>query len=83
MLHKPFDGKLRVEATRFRQSEFRLGIVPLEGRCSRQKSVDNKGPVPFVNCSSKLRNTGINAAQANLANAQVHVPEAAVWIAGT
>jgi hypothetical protein len=41
---------LRIEATRFRQGEFRLGIVPLCGLSCRQKGIGPKGPKPCVNC---------------------------------
>ena len=33
---KPFDCELRVETTRLRQSQFRLGVVPFRGLSSRQ-----------------------------------------------
>ena len=66
MLRKPFDRELRIETTRLRQSEFRLGVVPLRGLSSRQKGVGKIGPVPCVNCSLKLRNRRVKPTQANL-----------------
>ena len=75
MLRKPFDRELRIETTRLRQSEFRLGVVPLRGLSSRQKGVGKIGPVPCVNCSLKLRNRRVKPTQANLGNAQDRVPE--------
>jgi hypothetical protein len=35
---KPFDCELRVETTRLRLSQFRLGVVPLRGLSSRQSA---------------------------------------------
>jgi hypothetical protein len=34
-LQEPFDGELRIETTRLRQSEFRLGVVPRRSLSSR------------------------------------------------
>ena len=76
VLQEPFDRELRVEATRLRHGEFRLGVVPLRGLSSRQKGVGKKGPVPRVNCSLKLLNRRVKPTQANLGNAQVRVAEA-------
>ena len=82
MLHKPTDRELRNEATGFRQSEFRLGIVPLRGLRPCQKSVGNKGSEPSVNRSLKFRNSRVKPTTKNLANAEVHVPDTDKWIAG-
>ena len=44
---KPFDCELRVETTRLRQSQFRLGVVPFRGLSSSQhRSRKNRSGIP-------------------------------------
>jgi hypothetical protein len=70
ILFIPFDRELRIEATRLRQSEFSLGIVPLHGLTRRQIGVGKIGPEPCVNCSLKLRKRRVKPTQASLGSAQ-------------
>ena len=79
---EPFDRELRIETTRLRQSEFRLGVVPLRGLSSGQNGVGNIGPVSCVNCSLKFLDRRVKPTPANLGKAQVRVPDAAEGIAG-
>jgi hypothetical protein len=78
MLRKPFDRELRIETARLRQSEFRLGVVPLRGLSPRQKDVGKVGPVSCVNPSLKLSNRRVKPTQTSLANAQ-DLPAESRW----
>jgi hypothetical protein len=53
-LLQPIDRELRDEATRLRQSELCLGVVPLRGLRPCQKSIGNKGSEPCINRSLKF-----------------------------
>ena len=43
-LRKKFDCELRIETTRLRQSEFRLGVIPIRGLSTRQKGAITLDP---------------------------------------
>jgi hypothetical protein len=82
MLRRPFDGELRIEATRLSQRDFRPPVIPPRGLRCRQIGVGIKNPVAGVNCSFKLFNRRVKPMPANLGNAQGRMPDAAQWIAG-
>ena len=54
LCRKPFDCELRVETTRLRQSQFRLGVVHFRGLSSSQKGVGKIGRVSRGNGTLKL-----------------------------
>jgi hypothetical protein len=81
-LHKKFDRELRIGTTRLRQSEFRLGVVPLRGLSTRQKGVGIIGRVSQYDGMLKLLDSRVKPTLAELGKTQVDVPDAAEGIAG-
>ena len=53
-LRKKFDRELRIETTRLRQSELRLGVIPFRSLGTRQKGVSIIGRVPRYDGTLKL-----------------------------
>jgi hypothetical protein len=81
-LRKKFDRELRIETTRYRQSEFRLGVITFHGLSTRQKGVGIIGRVSRYDGTLKLLDCRVEPTVAKLGKTQVHVPDAAEGIVG-